>query len=165
LWDLKFKEQIHAQHAYWKLYFENSCFFVARPKNVLTIIHDKMDQSKTMSLHFFYKNKNIDSLMRLPISVIGMIAHGYGDIWYAYYNLELYLSESSHYVDLIAKLLRDLEGVTKFASCSIFPSTSALILFDTLLDSMKFASSLFHLIQKNPLWFPALKSSIRQCLC
>jgi hypothetical protein len=153
LWDLKFKEQIHAQHAYWKLYFENSCFFVARPKNVLTIIHDKMDQSKTMSLHFFYKNKNIDSLMRLPISVIGMIAHGYGDI------------ESSHYVDLIAKLLRDLEGVTKFASCSIFPSTSALILFDTLLDSMKFASSLFHLIQKNPLWFPALKSSIRQCLC
>jgi len=52
---------------------------VESPEKMVTIIHDKMDHSKTASPHFSHKNKATDSFMKLPIAVTGMIAHGHGD--------------------------------------------------------------------------------------
>jgi hypothetical protein len=69
-----------------------------------------MDHSKTTSLHFSHKNKAIDSLMKLPVVVIGMIAHGHGDVRYAHYGLDIYPSDSNHTIGSIAKLLRGLES-------------------------------------------------------
>jgi hypothetical protein len=67
-----------------------------------------MDHSKIAFLHFSHKNKAVDSFMKLLVVVTGMIAHGHGDLQYAYYGLDIYLSNSNHTVSSIAKLLRDL---------------------------------------------------------
>ena len=47
--------------------------------------------------------------MKLPISVMGMIAHGHGDVHYAHYGLDIFPMDSNHTMESIAKLLRDLE--------------------------------------------------------
>jgi hypothetical protein len=75
-----------------------------------------MDHSKTASPHFSHKNKSTEAFMKLPVSVTGMIAHGHGDIRYAYYGLDLYPADSNHTVGSVAKVLRDLEDVPKFVS-------------------------------------------------
>ena len=72
----------------------------------MTIIHDKMDHSKTSSPHFSHKSKHIDSFMKLPISVTGMIAHGHGDIRYAHYGLDIFPSDSNHTVDQLLSCLK-----------------------------------------------------------
>jgi hypothetical protein len=41
-----------------------------------------MDHSKTAFPHFSHKNKAVDSFMKLPVAVTGMIAHGHGDVQY-----------------------------------------------------------------------------------
>ena len=56
------------------------------PHECLTIMHDKMDHAKTASPVFSHKRKELDSLMKLPVSVTGMIAHGHGDVRYAHYG-------------------------------------------------------------------------------
>ena len=43
-------------------------------------MHDKMDHAKTTSPVFFHKSKELDSLVKLLVSVTGMIAHGHGDV-------------------------------------------------------------------------------------
>jgi hypothetical protein len=116
LWDLKLKEHIATQRAHWELYYANRNLSISEPEKVLTIIHDKMDHLKTMSPHFFHKNKSTESFMRLPISVIGMIAHGHGDIQYAQCGLDLYSSNLNCTVGSLAKVLQDLEDVPKFSS-------------------------------------------------
>ena len=83
---------------------------------MVSIIHDKMDHSKTASPVYFHKNKQIDSYMRLPIAVIGMIAHGYGDYRYAHFGIDIYPHDSNHTVGSITKLLRDLENPPKYSS-------------------------------------------------
>jgi hypothetical protein len=39
-------------------------------------MHDMMDHAKIASLVFSHKTKQLDGLMKLPVSVIGMFAHG-----------------------------------------------------------------------------------------
>ena len=53
-------------------------------------MHDKMDHAKTASLVFSHKSKELDSLVKLPMSVTGMIAHGHGDVHYAHYRLDIF---------------------------------------------------------------------------
>ena len=69
---------------------------------VLTIIHDKMDHSKTTSPHFFHKSKSVDSFIKLPVSAIGMIAHGHGNLRYAHYGLDIYKMNSNDTMGSIA---------------------------------------------------------------
>ena len=47
---------------------------------VFTIIHDKMDHSKTPSPHFSHKSKAMDSFMKLRVFATGMIAHGHDEM-------------------------------------------------------------------------------------
>ena len=75
---------------------------------MLTIIHDKMDHSKTASPHFSHKTKATDSFMKMLVAVTGMIAHGHGDIRYAHYGLHTFPTDSNHTIGSIAKLLRFL---------------------------------------------------------
>ena len=82
----------------------------------MTIIHDKMDRSKTSSLHFSHKSKHIDSFMKLPIFVRGMIAHGHGGVRYAHYRLHIFPTNLNHTMGSIAKLLRNLKLLPKHSS-------------------------------------------------
>jgi hypothetical protein len=92
-----------------------------------------MDHSKTASPHFSHKNKASDSLMKLPVAVTRMIAHGHGDVRYAHYGLDIYLSDSNHTVGSIAKLLRDLESPLVYSTRQLFAGGGSSPLFQALL--------------------------------
>jgi hypothetical protein len=85
LWTKKLEAHGQAQRAHRELYYANWNLSKNEPSKVLTIIHDKMDHSKTACPYFSHKNKAVDSFMKLPVAVTGMIAHGHGDVRYAYY--------------------------------------------------------------------------------
>ena len=76
-------------------YYLNRALSIHRPMQVLCIIHDKMDHSKTTSPCFASKTKSLDAYLKLPIFVIGMIAHGYSDKKFAHYALDLYPVDSN----------------------------------------------------------------------
>ena len=75
---------------------------------MVTIIHDKMDHSKTASPHFSHKSKATESFMKLLVAITRMIAHGHRDVRYAHYGLDIYPMNPNHTIGSIAKLLRDL---------------------------------------------------------
>ena len=97
------------QRVHPEFYYANRFLSRRRSQRSVMIIHDKMDHSKTSSPYFSHKNKHMDSFMKLPISVMGMIAHGHEDIRYAHYGLDIFPTDSNHTVESVAKLLRDLE--------------------------------------------------------
>ena len=115
-------KKIHnkGQLAHRTLYYGHREESIRMPDKVLCIIHDKMDHSKTASPHFSHKTKVTESFMKMPIAVTGMIAHGHGDVRYAHYGLDIYPTDSNHTIGSIARLLRDLEGVPRNSSCTLF---------------------------------------------
>ena len=133
---------IAGQKAHWKLYYANRFLLEREADKCVTIIHDKMDHSKTSSPHFSHKSKHMDLFMKLPIFVTGMIAHGHGDIRYAHYGLDIFPNDSNHIVDLIAKLLRDLELPPKHSSLELFAASRTTPLFIVLLARAKMCTSL-----------------------
>jgi hypothetical protein len=66
---LQFDKHIHAQGCARNIYYMSRGISKARPKQVLSFIHDKMDHSKTTSPCIAVKHKGIDGLVRLPISI------------------------------------------------------------------------------------------------
>jgi hypothetical protein len=67
-----------------------------------------MDHSKTAFPHFFYKNKAVDPFMKLLVALTRSVAHGFRNIRYAHYGLDIYLSNSNHTDYSLAKLLKNL---------------------------------------------------------
>jgi hypothetical protein len=133
LWTRKLEAHIDAQTSHRELYYANRSLSEKEPTKVLTIIHDKMNHSKTASPHFSHKNKVTDSLMKLPVAVTGMIAHGHGDGRYAHYGLDIYSSDSNLTIGSIAKLLRDLEGPPVYSTWQLFVGGGSSPLFQALL--------------------------------
>ena len=131
---------IVGQRAHRELYYANRFLSEKEPRKCVTIIHDKMDHSNTSSPHFSHKSKHMDSFMKLPISVMGMIAHGHGNIRYAHYGLDIFPTDSKHIVGSIAKLLRDLELLPKYSSRELFSGSSAP-LFTALLAGAEMCTS------------------------
>jgi hypothetical protein len=62
------------------------------------ITHDKIDHAKIASFVFSHKTKQLDGLMKLAILVTSMLAHGHGDVCYAYYGLDLFAHDSNYTV-------------------------------------------------------------------
>ena len=83
-------------------------------------MHEKIDHAKISSPIFSHKRKDLDGLVQLPLSIIGMIAHGHGDVRYAHYGLDLFPHDSNYTIGSIAKLLRDLELPPKSSSRELF---------------------------------------------
>jgi hypothetical protein len=129
----KLGAHIDAQRAHRELYYTNRCLLEKEPTKVLTIIYEKMDHSKIAFPHFSHKNKAVDSFMKLPIVVIGMIAHGHGDVQYTHYGLDIYPSDLNHTVGSIAKLLRDLECPPVSSTRQLFVGSGSSPLFEALL--------------------------------
>ena len=111
---------IASQRVHRELYYANRFLLEKEPEKYVTIIHDKIDQSKTSSLHFSHKSKHMDLFMKLPIYVAKMIVHGHGNVRYIRYGLDIFPSDSNHTMGSIAKLLRDLELPPKHSSCELF---------------------------------------------
>jgi hypothetical protein len=109
-----------------------------------------MDHSKTASHHFSHKNKAIDSLMKLPVVVTGMIAHGHGDVQYAHYSLDIYPSDSNHTIGSIAKLLRDLETPPLYSTQQMFAGGGSSPLFQALLTGADMCEGSFPLVAVDP---------------
>ena len=79
--------------------------------------------------------------MKLPISVIGMITHGHGNVCYAHYGLDIFPSDSNHTVGSIAKFLRDLELPPKHSSRELFSGSRTAPLFTALLAGAEMCTS------------------------
>jgi hypothetical protein len=109
LWTQKLKLHLDSAWVYRDLYYANRYRLRFFPGECVTIVHDKMDHPKTASLVFSHKTEQLDGLMKLPISIIGMLVHGDGDVRYAHYGLDLFAHDSNYTIGSFAKLLRDLE--------------------------------------------------------
>jgi hypothetical protein len=92
-----------------------------------------MDHSRTAFPHFSYKNKAVDSFMKLPVTVTRMITHGHRDVQYAYYGLDIYPSNLNHIVGSIAKLLRDLDSHLVYSTRRLFVGRGSSPLSQALL--------------------------------
>ena len=90
LWSKKMQVHIDSAFAHQDLYYLNRCRSKSSPHEVVTIMHDKMDHSKTASPVLSHKVKHLDSLMKLHVAVTGILAHGHVDQCYAHYGLDLY---------------------------------------------------------------------------
>ena len=119
-WEKVLENHLAGQKAYRELYYAPRYISEEYLEKMVTIIHDKMDHSKSASLLFSHKSKATESFMKLPIAITGMIAHGHGDVRYAHYGLDIYPMNPNHMIGWIAKLLRDLEGMRRNVSRCLF---------------------------------------------
>jgi hypothetical protein len=68
----KYIEHVNNQEAHRQDYYKNHALSIMRPTEVLTIIHDKMDHSKTACPCYARKIKATDGLFKLPVAVTGL---------------------------------------------------------------------------------------------
>ena len=116
------------------VYYINRDLSFNKPHECVTIIHDKMDHSKTVCSAFSHKSKELDGLMKLPVSVTGMLAHGHANVQYAHYDLDVFSHDSNYTIGSMAKLLRDLELPPKSSSRELFTNSKSTNLFKAVLE-------------------------------
>ena len=68
---LNYFKHVNMQEAHRNDYYTNRALSIARPLDVLTVIHDKMDHAKTASPCFANRIKATDGLFKLPVFVTG----------------------------------------------------------------------------------------------
>ena len=128
-WSRKLDKHLAIARAHRKYYYAKRYHSLTYPHECLTVMHDKMDHAKTASPVFSHKSKELNSLVKLPVSVIGMIAHGHGDMRYAHYGLDIFPHDSNYTIGSMAKLLHDLEGPPKSSSHELFVGSGSTALF------------------------------------
>ena len=73
------------------------------------------------------------ALGQLPITIIGMVTHVYGDGAYAHYSTDLWLVDLNYTISSLARLLHRLEEQPVCVSGDIFPHSPTNSLFEALL--------------------------------
>ena len=76
---------------------------------LLCIIHDKMDHTKSAIPRMQRSTKATSGLGQIPISVTGMLMHGHGDGAYAHYSTAFWPEGSNFTISSICRVLRALE--------------------------------------------------------
>jgi hypothetical protein len=104
-----------------------------------------MDHGKTASPCFLHKTKSLDGFMKLPLQVTGVKAHGYGNVRYAHYTLDIYHKDANHTVGSFAKLLCDLEKLPASSSRELFEGSRSAPLYSALLEGAK-------MLRNSPNW-------------
>ena len=132
-WNRKLDKHLAIARAHRDYYYINWYRSHNFPHECLTVMHDKMDHSKTDSPVFSHKSKELDGLVKLPVSVTGMIAHGHGDVRYAHYGLDMFAHDSNYTISSVAKLLCDLELPPKSSSRELFVGSGSTNLFKAIL--------------------------------
>ena len=96
-----------------------------------------MDHAKTASPVFLHKSKELDGLVKLPMSVTSMIAYRHGDVRYTHYGLDIFPHDSNYTIGLMAKLLYDLEKPPKSSSRELFVGSGSTALFCSILKDVE----------------------------
>ena len=133
-WSRRLDKHLVTARAHRDIYYINRNLSLNSLHECVTIIHDKMDHAKTASPVFSHKSKELDGLVKLPISVTGMIAHGHADVRYAHYGLDVFAHDSNYTIGSMAKLLRDLELEPKSSSRELFKNSKSANLFGAVLE-------------------------------
>ena len=90
------------------------CYYAHRivserfPKEYLSIIHDKMDKTKTSIPRLRLKSKSIAGT-NLGLSLTGMLTHGHNTGGFGHFSLPFVHMGSQFTITSLAKFLRDLE--------------------------------------------------------
>ena len=103
------------------------------PQEILCIIHDKMDTSKTALPRMRVTTKATQGLGQFPMSVTGMVAHGHGDGAYAHYAPSCWPGDSNFTISSLARLFRRLEGAPVRETGDLFHHEPPNALFAALL--------------------------------
>lgn len=133
MWQRKLNLHLDFAWAHRELYYSNRFRSQELPDECVTIMHDKMDHSKTALPVLSHKTKHLDGLMKLPVSVTGILAHGHGDVCYAHYGLDMYPHDVNYTVDSFPRLLRDFEQPPKSSSRQLFQGFGRNALFRAVL--------------------------------
>ena len=104
-WMKRLDRHLTIAHGHKDVYYINRDLSFNKPHECVTIIHNKMDHSKTACSAFSHKSKELDGLMKLPVFVTGMLAHGHGDVQYTHYGLDVFSHDSNYTIGSMAKLL------------------------------------------------------------
>ena len=142
MWQQRLDKHLTTTRAHQDLYYINRFWSLTSPHECFTIMHDKMDHSKTACPIFSHKNKDTDGLMKLPVSATGMIAHGYEDVRYAHYGLDLFPHDLNYTIGSVAKLLRDLELPPKSLYRELFMNLKSTNLFKAVLKGVDICNAL-----------------------
>ena len=134
MWQQRLNVHLDSAWAHRELYYSNRYRSQILPDECVTIMHDKMDHSKTASPVLSHKTKHLDGLTKLPISVTRILAHGHGDVRYAHYGLDIYPHDVNYTVGSFARLLRDLEQVQTSSSRQLFVDSGRHPLFRAVLQ-------------------------------
>ena len=132
-WSRKLNKHLAIARAHREIYYAKRYHLLTYQHECLTVMHDKMDHAKTASPVFSHKSKELDSLVKLPVSVTGMIAHGHGDMRYVHYGLDIFPHDSNYTIGSMVKLLRDLEGPPKSSFRELFVGSGSTALFRGIL--------------------------------
>ena len=103
------------------------------PQEILCIIHDKMDTSKTALPRMRVTTKATAGLGQLSMSITGMVAHGHCDGAYAYFAPSCWPGDSNFTIFSLARLFRQLEGPPIRESGDLFPYPPPNPMFKALL--------------------------------
>ena len=128
-WSRKLDKHLAIARAYRNYYYAMRYHSVTYLNECLTVMHDKMNHAKTASSVFSHKSKELNSLVKLLVSVTSIIVQGHGDVCYAHYGLDLFPHDSNYTIGLMAKLLCDLEEPPKSSSCQLFVGSGSTALF------------------------------------
>ena len=104
-WSRKLDKHLAIARAHREYYYAKKHHSLTYPYECLTWMHDKMDHAQTASPEFSHKSKELDSLVKLPVSMTSMIAHGHGDVRYAHYGLDIFPHDSNYTIESMEKLL------------------------------------------------------------
>ena len=140
-WSRKLDKHLAIARAHREIYYAKRYQSLTYLHECLTVMHDKMDHAKTASPVFSHKSKELDSLVKLPVSVTCMIAHGHGDVRYAHYGLNIFPHDSNYTIGSMAKLLRDLEGPPKSSSRELFVGLGSTALFRGILKGAEMCAA------------------------
>ena len=133
-WMRRLDRHLTIARAHRNVYYINRDLSFNKPHECVTIIYDKMDHSKTACPAFSHKSKELDGLMKLPVSVTGILAHGHANVQYVHYGLDVFSHDSNYTIGSMAKLLRDLELPSKSSSRELFTNSKSTNLFKVVLE-------------------------------
>jgi hypothetical protein len=150
LWAQKLKLHLNSAMAHRKLYSANRYRLRFFPGECVTIMHDKMDHAKIVFPVFSHKTKQLDGLMKLPVSITSILAHGHGNVCYAHYGLDIFAHDSIYTVGSFTKLLQDLERPPMSTSCHLFDGSRSSPLFEAMLNKAEMCESVLLPLSETP---------------
>ncbi len=115
----------------------------------LCVIHDKMDHVKTTFARLQMVSKMICGHGQLPITLIGMIAHGHGYDIYAQYSNELWLNDPNFTIGSLLWLLQTLEKTPTCESKMLCEHAPQKTFFICLLQGKSHYTSELEIVSEN----------------